>query len=99
MIQVLLRAAAALLLTLCSLLVVSNNGERTMYGHEGLLNDNFLPREQAGWPAPFLVDSPDTSVLHKVGLEDDLRPFNLLASYSFWLLIVLGFFRLLRPRR
>jgi hypothetical protein len=28
----------------------------------------------AGWPFPYLYDSPDTSVLGKLGLEDEFKP-------------------------
>lgn len=96
MIRPLLTGLAALILTLCSLAVVTTNGERTMYGYEGGVAENLRPREQAGWPAPYLVDSPDTSVIHQIGVEDDLRPGNLLATWAFWLLVVLALTRVRR---
>lgn len=68
--------------------------ERAMYGHEGPLEYNWLPREVAGWPAPFLADNPGTSVIHDVGLEDVFRPGPFLATLCFWLLCVLAMRRL-----
>ncbi len=98
MIRALLTGLAALGVTLGSLTVVTTNGERTMYGHEGGAAENFRPREQAGWPAPYFVDSPDTSVLHQIGVEDDLRPGNLIATFAFWLLVMLVLGRFFRRR-
>ncbi|PKB25697.1 hypothetical protein B0I00_0903 [Novosphingobium kunmingense] len=99
MMRGLLLAVAAAVLTLSSLLVVTTGGERTMYGYEGGVAENFRPREQAGWPAPFLADSPDTSVIHQIGVEDDLRAGNLLGTYAFWLLVVLAARRIAGSRR
>ena len=62
--------------------------ERTMYGHEGPFERDCLPREVAGWPAPFLADNPGTSVVQDVGVEDVFRPGPFVATLSFWLLIV-----------
>lgn len=62
--------------------------ERTMYGHEGPMKHNWLPREVAGWPAPFLADNPGTSVIHNVGVEDVFRPGPFVATWSFWFLVV-----------
>lgn len=59
-----------------------------MYGTEGPLRLNLLPREVAGWPAPFLADDPGTSVTHKVGVEDTFRLGPFIATLSFWFLIV-----------
>ncbi len=59
-----------------------------MYGHEGPLEHNWLPREIAGWPAPYLADNPSTSVIHNVGFEDVFRPGPFVATLSFWFLVV-----------
>lgn len=67
-----------------------------MYGFEGPVEQNLLVRELAGWPAPFLADSPNTSVPHQIGLEDDFRTGPLVASYSFWYLLVQFIDRVLR---
>lgn len=96
MIRALLIGLGALAFTLGSLAVVTTNGERTMYGHEGGARENFRPREQAGWPAPYLADSPDTSVPHQLGVEDDLRTGNLIATFAFWLLVMLVLGRFIR---
>lgn len=69
--------------------------ERAMYGLEGPIEYNWKPREVAGWPAPFLADSPNTSVLHQVGPEDVFRAGPFIASWSFWLVVVLVASRLL----
>ena len=66
-----IRGASALLfalfLTAASLWVPSRSDERAMYGHEGPLEQNWLSRELAGWPAPYLADNPNTSVPHQIG--------------------------------
>ena len=67
-----------------------------MYGHEGPLEQNWLPRELAGWPAPYIADSPNTSVIQQIGPEDDFRPGPFVASFSFWLLLTLGLGRVAR---
>jgi hypothetical protein len=67
-----------------------------MYGHEGSMEENLQPREVAGWPAPYLADSPHTSVTHQVGIEDDFRAGPFVATFSFWLLISLAVARLIR---
>ena len=59
--------ALALAITVATAWVSTTTDERTMYGHEGLMEGNWLPREVAGWPAPFLADDPGTSVIHKWG--------------------------------
>lgn len=91
--------AIAFMLTVGSAWVQPRTDERAMYGFEGPLEQNWLPRKVAGWPAPYLADSPDTSVQHKVGLEDDFRPGPFIATLSFWLLIVLCFGSLARRAR
>lgn len=67
-----------------------------MYGHEGLMEENLLPREVAGWPAPYLADDPSTSVIHRVGIEDNFRAGPFVATLSFWLLVSLAVARMLR---
>ncbi|HVF84061.1 MAG TPA: hypothetical protein VM913_07820 [Sphingomicrobium sp.] len=67
-----------------------------MYGHEGPLEQNLLPRELAGWPAPYLADSPNTSVLHQIGPEDNVRPGPFIGTLSFWLLVSLLALRIAR---
>lgn len=94
--SLLLTSMAALLLTATSAWISPSTDERAMYGFEGPLEQNWLPREVAGWPAPFLADSPNTSVIHKVGLEDDFRPGPLLGTLSFWFVVVLAISRLFR---
>ncbi len=51
---------AAFVLTIASSWVTPSTHERAMYGTEGPLEQNWLPREVAGWPAPFLADDPGT---------------------------------------
>lgn len=59
-----------------------------MYGHEGKITQNWLPRKVAGWPAPFIADNPNTSVIHNVGVEDVFRLGPFIATLSFWFLFV-----------
>jgi hypothetical protein len=61
-----------------------------MYGHEGPFEQNWRPRKLAGWPAPYLADSPNKSVPHQLGPEDDFRPGPFLGMLSFWQLISLA---------
>lgn len=89
-------ASLALTLTIASAFVPLSTDERAMYGHEGPLEQNWLPRELGGWPAPYLADSPNTSVPHKLGPEDDFRPGPFVATFSFWLLVSLSTSTLLR---
>lgn len=98
-----IRGATALLfslfLTAASLWVPTRSDERAMYGHEGPVEQNWLPRKLAGWPAPYLADNPNTSVPHQIGPEDDFRPGPFLATLSFWLLVFLATSRVLALRR
>lgn len=88
---------AAFVLTVASSWVTPSTDERAMYGFEGPLEQNWLPREVAGWPAPFLADNPGTSVIHKVSLvEDDFRLGPFVATLSFWFLAVAAIGRALR---
>jgi hypothetical protein len=60
------------------------------------MEENVQPREVAGWPAPYLADSPHTSVIHKIGIEDDFRAGPFIATFSFWLLVNLAIARMMR---
>lgn len=86
----------ALTLTIASAFVPQSTDEHAMYGYEGPLEQNWLPRELAGWPAPYLADDPSTSVPHKVGPEDNFRAGSFIATLSFWLLVSLALLKLLR---
>lgn len=88
MMRALLTLILALAITIATAWINPITDERTMYGNEGPLEHNWLTREVAGWPAPFLADNPGTSVVHNVGLEDVFRPGPFVATLSFWLLIV-----------
>lgn len=57
------------------------------------------PVLSAGWPAPWLYDSWDTSVTNQIGVEDDTRFGPLAATYAFWWLVAALLARLVRPRR
>jgi hypothetical protein len=98
-----IRGASALLfalsLTAASLWLPTRSDERAMYGHEGPVEQNWLPRKLAGWPAPYLADNPNTSVPHQIGPEDDFRLGPFLATLSFWLLLSLAASGLLALRR
>jgi hypothetical protein len=85
----------ALVLTIGSAWITPPTDERAMYGHEGSMEENLQPREVAGWPAPYLADSPNTSVIHQLGIEDDFRAGPFVATFSFWLLISLAVARLI----
>lgn len=89
----------AIILTLGSAGVVSRTDERAMYGWEGPVEQNWQARELAGWPAPYLADSPNTSVIHQVGPEDDFRAGPFVATLSFWLLLTLTAARFLDALR
>ena len=83
----------ALLLTVASAWAPIRTDERAMYGFEGPLEQNWLPRELAGWPAPYLADNPNTSVPHRVGPEDNFRPGPFLGTMSFWMLVSFAILR------
>lgn len=93
MLRPILVATCALLLTSASTVIHPTSDEMAMYGFEGPLEQNWLPRELAGWPAPFLADSGETSVPHQIGPEDDFRPGPFVADLAFWALVVLGLMR------
>ena len=86
----------ALAISVATAWIHPETDERAMYGHEGPVEQNWLPRQVAGWPAPFLVDNPNTSVPHKVGIEDTFRPGSFLGTLSFWFLVVSAVAGLLR---
>ena len=77
----------ALALTISSAWISPPTDERAMYGHEGRTEENLQPRKVAGWPAPYLADNPHTSVIHKIGVEDNFRVGPFIATLSFWLLV------------
>lgn len=99
MLRPILVATAAMLLTCTSALIHPESDERAMYGLEGPLQQNWLPREVAGWPAPFLADSGETSVPHQIGPEDDFRPGPFVADLAFWAIVTLGAIRAWRVLR
>lgn len=78
----------ALMITIATVWISPPSDERAMYGHEGPIEQNWLPREVAGWPAPFLADDPATSVIQTLGAEDVFRPGPFVATLSFWFLVV-----------
>ena len=90
-----LTVAGASILTVASARINPPTDERAMYGWEGPPELNWKSRRVAGWPAPYLADSPHTSVIHKIGIEDDFRPGPFVATFSFWLLVTLALARLL----
>jgi hypothetical protein len=96
MIKAILVAAVALLLTCASAVIRPATDERAMYGFEGPLEQNWLPRLVAGWPAPFLADSPDTSVPHQIGPEDHFLPGPFLADLGFWAVVTWGALKIWR---
>lgn len=84
------RFLAALLLTAATAMMPYVTDERAMYGAEGPPDRNWQPRELAGWPAAFLADDPNTSVIHRIGPEDMFRPGPFVATLAFWT-VVSGF--------
>lgn len=70
-----------------------------MYGSEGQLDQIWLPREVAGWPAPFLADKPGISVPHKLGVEDAFRLGPFVGTLSFWFLVTLAVGAIIRRYR
>jgi hypothetical protein len=89
----------ALMLTVASVCMPTQTDERAMYGHEGPLEQNWLPRRLAGWPAPYVADDPNTSVPHQIGPEDDFRLGPFVATLSFWMLVSLATSRLFALRK
>lgn len=84
-----IRIIVAFVLTIASGFVNPSTDEHAMYGNMGPPEQNWQPREVAGWPAPYLADSPSTSVIHEVGVEDEFRPGPFVATLSFWYLVLL----------
>lgn len=88
MLRGILSLLLALAITIGTAWINPPTDERAMYGHEGPLEQDWLPREVAGWPAPYLADNPNTSVIHNVGLEDNFRPGSFIATLSFWFIVI-----------
>ncbi len=86
----------ALAITVATIWIARPTDERAMYGTEGPVEQNWLPREVAGWPAPFIADDPSTSVIHQIGVEDDFRTGPFVATWSFWVLVVAAVSRIWR---
>jgi hypothetical protein len=84
----------AFFLTICTAWINPPTDERTMYGMEGPPEENWKPRKVAGWPAPYLADNPNTSVIYTVGIEDVFRPGPFVATMSFWYVVVVAALRL-----
>jgi hypothetical protein len=82
------QVAVATALTTASLTFQQRSTEVALYGGEGDLAENLRPRPVAGWPAPFVADSPATSVLFQIGVEDDFRGGPFVADLAFWYLFV-----------
>ena len=99
MLKAILTVTMALVISLATVGITVPTDERAMYGHEGPLDRNLQSREVGGWPAPFLADSPHTSVPHKLGAEDNFRPGSFVGTLSFWLLAVQATFALVRRWR
>lgn len=89
MLNIFFRVIAAFVLTIASASINPPTDERAMYGNMGPPEQNWQPREVAGWPAPYLADRPGTSVIHKVGLEDEFRLGSFIATLSFWFVVIL----------
>lgn len=89
----------AILLSLGSLQLHSSTSEQAQYGDVGSAARNWQPRLVAGWPAPFVADTPTISVPRQIGLEDEFRSGAFVGTLSFWLLVtimVIVAFRFLR---
>jgi hypothetical protein len=65
-----LTLVAALFLTVASAWIRPATDEHAMYGWEGPPGPNYKPRPVAGWPAPFIADSPHTSVILQIGFPE-----------------------------
>lgn len=89
----------ALMITLATAWINPQSDERAMYGFEGPLEQNWLPRKLTGWPAPYLADNPDTSVPHQIGPEDKFRAGAFVADLAFWLVVCSAIVRLRSLRR
>ena len=51
MLRLLLSIIAAFAITIATIWINPSTDERAMYGFEGPLEQNWLPRELGGWPA------------------------------------------------
>lgn len=99
MLNVLIRIIAAFVLTIASAWINPSTDEYVAYGNMGLPEQNWQPREVAGWPAPYLADRPGISVIHQVGFEDELRPGSFMATLSFWFVVILMLCSIVRRYR
>lgn len=105
MAKVLWTVLLAFAVSLATAWINPSTDEKALYGLESPVEQNWLPRAVAGWPAPFLADNPGTSVIHKVGVEDTFRPGPFVATLSFWVVVIsaiwssVGSFFRLRSRR
>lgn len=99
MLKLIAQIALASAISLSTAWINPATDEKAMYGFEDPLQQNWLPREVAGWPAPFLADNPGTSVTHKVGFEDAFRVGPFIGTLSFWFLVVLTAGALIRSLR
>jgi len=90
--------AVAFLLTIGTAAVNPLTDEKAMYGTQGPPGENWKARKVAGWPAAYLADSPSTSVIHQVGIEDEFRSGPAVATLSFWYLVALAAARALRKK-
>lgn len=88
----------ALALSFATVWIQPSSDETAMYGSEGRLDETWLPREVAGWPAPFLADTPGISVTHKIGVEDTFRLGPFIGTLSFWFIVTLAVGALIRQR-
>lgn len=77
----------ALAIAIATIWIDPPTHEQAMYGTEGAPHENWLPREEGGWPMPYLADNPGISVPHRLGIEDDFRPGAFVATFSFWLIV------------
>lgn len=96
MLKLIAQFALAFAISLSTAWINPATDERAMYGFEGPLQQNWLPREVAGWPAPFLADNPGTSVPHKVAFEDIFRVGPFIGTLGFWFLVVFAACALIR---
>ena len=94
-----LHVGTAIALATASVVVQRSDTEVAAYGSEGSIEEQVRPRIVGGWPAPFLADSPATSVPCKLGMEDDLRLGALIADIALWYLLLEIVARLARMAR
>lgn len=90
----------------CASAVYQRVGARRMVEGEGFCGAPApcaIPALGAGFPLPFLVDNPQVSVPHAIGLfEDDFRPGAFVVDALFWFgigIIIRQIFRSFRRRQ